>query len=326
MARRFGMFAPLAMALTRACEVGIVMGQWASAEAALRESLTLLRDTGGGAFLADSLEMAAVVREARGARPSAARLLGAAHGVRERLGESPDVRPVSVRLEECRSAVRQALGAADFEREWAAGENLASGAAIAYALEELETGDSPPARFPAAVEPGTLHQEDKSWVVGYRETRFELPDMKGLHYLARLLAQPGQEVHVLDLTGGAQGDAGPVLDERAKREYRQRVRELQEEIEEAESWNDPERAAGAQVELDALTRQLAAAVGLGGRDRPTASSAERARVSVRKAVANAIAHIAEHDADLGLLLSTTVKTGTYCSYAPDPRLPVAWSL
>ena len=150
--------------------------------------------------------------------------------------------------------------------------------------------------------------------------------MKGLGYLARLLAQPGREVHVLDLTGGAGADAGPVLDERAKREYRQRVRELQGEIEEAESWNDPERAARAQVELDALIRQLAAAVGLGGRGRPAASSPERARVSVRKAIANAIARIAEHDADLGLLLSTTIRTGSYCSYTPDPRLPVDWSV
>jgi hypothetical protein len=78
--------------------------------------------------------------------------------------------------------------------------------------------------------------------------------------------------------------------------------------------------------LDSLTRQLAAAVGLGGRNRPSGSSAERARVSVRKAIAKAIAHIADHDADLALLLSTTVKTGSYCSYVPDPRLPVDWTL
>jgi non-specific serine/threonine protein kinase len=172
----------------------------------------------------------------------------------------------------------------------------------------------------------TLRQEKKGWIARYGDVSFELPDMKGLHYLAQLLGRPGCEVHVVDLTGGAAEDAGPVLDERAKREYRRRIRELHEEIEEAESWNDPERTARAQLEVDALTRQLAAAVGLGGRDRPSASSAERARVSVRKAITNAIAHIAEHDAELGLLLSTTVKTGSYCSYTPDPRLPVVWSL
>jgi predicted ATPase/class 3 adenylate cyclase len=323
-ARRFGLFTILLMTLTRSCEVGILLGNWASAEAALRESLTLLRDTGGGAFLADSLEMAAVVREARGAQRPAARLLGASQGVRETLGESSDVRAISTELDRCRSVVAQSLGAADFDREWAEGRKMSAVEAISYALEQLDSAPLP-ARPVAAAVSGTLRREEKGWVIGYREARFELPDMKGLHYLARLLAQPGCEVHVLDLTGGPSGDAGPTLDERAKREYRRRVRALEEEIEEAESWNDPERVSRAQLELDALTRQLAAAVGLGGRDRPTASSAERARVSVRKAVANAIAHIAEHDADLGLLLSTTVRTGTYCSYTPDPRLPVAWS-
>jgi hypothetical protein len=171
-----------------------------------------------------------------------------------------------------------------------------------------------------------LRREGNGWTVGYAGATFELRDMKGLHHLARLLARPGGEIHVLDLTGGAAGDAGPVLDDRAKREYRRRVQELRAEIDEAHSWNDAERAARAQQELDALTGELAAAVGLGGRDRLSASSAERARVSVRKAIAKAVAHIAERHADLGLLLSTTVRTGTYCSYTPDPRVPVEWSL
>jgi predicted ATPase/class 3 adenylate cyclase len=326
MARRFGLFTFLLMTLTRSSEVAVILGHWASAEAALRESLALLRDTGGGAFLADLLEVVSVVQEARGAHRPAACLLGASQGVREALGESSDVRSISAELNRCRTAVAQSLGTADFEREWSEGRKMSPGEAISYALAQLEAGVSLPTRPTAAAVSGTLCRKGKSWVIGYREARFELPDMKGLHYLARLLAQPGCELHVLDLTGAFPDDAGPTLDERAKREYRRRVRELQEEIEEAESWNDPERASRAQLELDALTRQLAAAVGLGGRDRPTASSAERARVSVRKAVASAIARIGEHDADLGLLLSTTVKTGTYCSYTPDPRLPVAWSL
>ena len=57
-----------------------------------------------------------------------------------------------------------------------------------------------------------------------------------------------------------------------------------------------------------------------------AASAERARVSVRKAIADSVARIGEHEPDLGLLLATTVKTGTYCRYTPDPRMPVTWEL
>jgi predicted ATPase/class 3 adenylate cyclase len=333
-ARRFGLFTILVMTLTRATEVAILLGHWAEADASLRESLGLLRDTGGGAFLADSLEMAALARHARGACRPAAQLLGASQGVRQVLGESSDVRPISPQLERCRSLVAASLGAEDFARELARGQGMSPAEALSYGLSELE-GDGPQAPVPAAppATAGALRRAGKVWVVAYRAGRFELPDMKGLGYLARLLAQPGCELHVLDLahpspgrTEVDRGDAGPVLDERAKREYRRRVRELQDEIDEAQAWHDPERAARAEVELEALTRHLAAAVGLGGRDRPAASAAERARVSVRKAIANAIDRIADHDGDLGLLLSTTVKTGTYCSYTPDPRLPVAWSL
>jgi non-specific serine/threonine protein kinase len=331
MARVFGLATFLLMTLTRATEVGILFRRWPSAEATLRESLALLRDTGAQAFLADSLEMTALLGEAGRSHISAARLFGAAERVREVGGESADVRCISSELEQCRSRLTKALP--EFDQEWARGKRLSPSEAVAYALQELEAGPTgagvsavPRSAIGGVVIPAVMRQQDKHWLVRYGAATFELPDMKGLHYLARLLAQPCSEVHVLDLTGGQAEDAGPVLDERAKREYGRRVRELQGELEEAESWNDSERVARAQLELDALTRQLAAAVGLGGRNRPSGSSAERARVSVRKAIAKAIAHVADHDADLALLLSTTVKTGSYCSYVPDPRLTVDWSL
>ena len=104
------------------------------------------------------------------------------------------------------------------------------------------------------------------------------------------------------------------------------MRELQEDIEEAQAWNDPERAARAEIELEAITHELSAAVGLGGRDRKGATAAERARVSVRKAIAAVRGPDPGRSSDLGLLLATTVKTGTYCRYTPDPGLPVIWEL
>jgi hypothetical protein len=102
---------------------------------------------------------------------------------------------------------------------------------------------------------------------------------KGIAYLARLLERPHLEIPALELAGGQaetpQGDAGPMLDEEAKRAYRRRVDELREEIDEAQRWNDPERAERASAELDLLGAELSRAVGLGGRDRRAASNAER---------------------------------------------------
>jgi len=70
--------------------------------------------------------------------------------------------------------------------------------------------------------------------------------------------------------------------------------------------------------------ELARAVGLGGRDRRAASHAERARLNASRAIRTAMAHLAEANPALGRHLSSTVRTGRYCSYTPDPRLPIAW--
>ncbi len=202
---------------------------------------------------------------------------------------------------------------------------------------------------PAAAEPqpgradrGVFRREGEYWSVAFNGEASRLRDTKGLSYLARLLAQPGREIHVLDLVGGdaggraatheegldvgGLGDAGDVLDPEARSAYRQKLEELTEELEQATSWNDPERASHAQEQIDFLTTELAGAEGLGGRSRKSASASERARVNVTRAIRSAMARVAENDAELGRHLDTTVRTGTFCSYLPDPRVPIDWQL
>ena len=149
-------------------------------------------------------------------------------------------------------------------------------------------------------------------------------DLKGMRYLARLLADPDREYHVLDLaaaesgpgahTDGSRaaglprstlGDAGEMLDERAKNAYRRRLAEIEDDIDQARATGDAERAAQADAERDFLVRELSRAVGLGDRDRRAASASERARVAVTRAVRQAIARIGEHDPALGEHLSRT---------------------
>jgi tetratricopeptide (TPR) repeat protein len=209
---------------------------------------------------------------------------------------------------------------------------------------------------PAAPEPaydgaaaGVLYREGEVWRIDFEGRTLHVRDAKGMRHLALLLARPGVEVHAVDIVTAAEGsgdaasvavaaeadlevraagagDAGALLDTAAKAAYRSRVEDLQEEIEEAESFNDPERAARAREEMDFIARELAAAVGLGGRDRRAASNAERARVNVTRALKKAVARIEHEDARLGRELATTVHTGTFCRYEPDPRRPVAWTV
>lgn len=151
--------------------------------------------------------------------------------------------------------------------------------------------------------------EGEFWVADFRGDEVRLRDRKGLAHLARLVAEPHREVSALELSGTAApaGDAGELLDSDAKRAYRARVEELRREIDEAERWNDPERAERASAELAFVTAELSRAVGLGGRDRRAASDAERARVSVTRAIRTAIASIAEQHPELGRHLEGAVR-------------------
>ena len=156
-----------------------------------------------------------------------------------------------------------------------------------------------------------------------------------MHYIARLLAEPGREFQALDLvaleSGGNVtfsdlGDAGELLDPQAKLAYRRRLAETEEDLEEARAMSDTGRATQASGERDFLVRELSRAVGLGGRDRRAGSASERARASVTRAIRQALMRIHEHDPLLGKHLEHAVRTGTFCAYMPDPRVPSTWTL
>jgi uncharacterized membrane protein len=119
-------------------------------------------------------------------------------------------------------------------------------------------------------------------------------------------------------------DAGELLDAQAKEAYRRRLAEIEEDIDEARAMGDAERAEQAEVERDFLVRELARAVGLGGRDRRARSASERARASVTRAVRHALARIHAHHPALRKHLDRTIRIGTYRVYLPDPQLPQVW--
>ena len=154
-------------------------------------------------------------------------------------------------------------------------------------------------------------------IAGQREEDETNQSVPGLPHGDEDLEKAG--IHI-----GSLGDAGEMLDEQAKAAYRRRLSELREELEEAKELGNVERAEQAEKEIDALTRELSRAVGLGGRNRRAASASERARQSITKTIKAVLERIAQSDAALGDILSRCIKTGTFCSYQPDPDFPIAW--
>ena len=188
-----------------------------------------------------------------------------------------------------------------------------------------------------------FRREGDYWLVVFGERTVRVRDLKGMRYLARLFADPEREFHVLDLVaaettttglnergpardGIALGDAGEMLDAQAKDAYHRRLVEIDEDIDDAHTSGDALREEQAEVERDFLVRELSRAVGLGGRGRRAGSASERGRAAVTRAVRQAVTRLTAHHPELGEHLDRTIRTGTYCSYRPDPRLPADWDL
>lgn len=199
----------------------------------------------------------------------------------------------------------------------------------------------------SAVVPYNFQHSGEIWNIAFDSTRFLLGDVKGLHLIHHLLSNPTKEIHVIELEsivlktpkGGArseayaleqglkvsgQKDAGPLLDETAKRKYQQRIDDLDDEIREAERNNDLGSLDKAKQEKDSIVQQLAASVGFGGRDRKIADEHKKITDRVCKNISNVLKKIGNHNDQLWRHLSITLKLGTFCSYRPEK--PIPWEL
>ena len=159
------------------------------------------------------------------------------------------------------------------------------------------------------------------WQVSFGGKSVRLQDSKGLRDLAVLIGAQGRDVHVFTLVGKHSPHTGsdPMLDDRAKAEYRARLTALATEIDEAEDWHDPERAENLHNERDALIQQIAAVTGLGGRPRRLGDEAERARKTVSARVRDALSKVDRAHPELAAHLREALRMGTMCSYAPPER-------
>ena len=206
-------------------------------------------------------------------------------------------------------------------------------------------GEVGEATRPAAGPANEFRRTAESWSICYDGQAVVVRPTKGLADIHRLLAVPGVELHVLELfreaevdvatgTGAAPGTAGasaegagggsrqPVLDERAKVEYRRRLQDLQAEVDDARACADLARAERAEAELDFLVTELAAGLGFGGRDRTMTDEAERARQAVRARIRYTLDRLESVHPALRRHLDRSLLTGTFCSYQPER--PTTW--
>jgi Domain of unknown function (DUF4118) len=145
---------------------------------------------------------------------------------------------------------------------WLSGEQKRATAAVLLKSKGArESLPHPPTLCPRVE--SAFFREGDYWTIQYQGQIAHLKATHGLHCLVSLLEQPGREFHVSELTaaflevpitvassvvsGSREGggglrsarfqDSGPILDSRAKAEYRRRLAELREELEEAQRFS-----------------------------------------------------------------------------------------
>jgi len=249
-------------------------------------------------------------------------------------------RPFVARAQYEYAGVLRARGApGDAERaEALLAEALATVESLGMAGLRRKIGliEAPAGAEPKAGGADIFRRDGEYWTIAYEGRTTRLRDLRGLHYIARLLAYPGREFHVADLAAlgaGANGtaervvvdnDLGAVLDARARAEYKERLGDLHDELDDATQCGDLGRTGRARAEIESISEQLTAAYGLGGRARKAADPAERLRKAVTNQIRRSLEKIRAAHPALGRHLVNAVRTGCFCSYSPER--PVGWRL
>ena len=202
--------------------------------------------------------------------------------------------------------------------------------ALEDALEAYERGVElslpavSPTRPAAPRFDGELSKDRGRWSVRFRSRSATVPHVLGLDYLVPLLGSPRTAFAAADLmragAGKVQprlGDAGELLDERARASYKSRIAVLCDRIDDARELGNERLVGELETERDWLVHELASATGLGGRRRRASNDAERVRKAVAMAIGRAIAGFERDLPDLATHLRSAVRLGYSVSYEPD---------
>ncbi|MFH9757728.1 ATP-binding protein [Streptomyces anulatus] len=179
---------------------------------------------------------------------------------------------------------------------------------------------------PRAVPSAEFRRNGPVWQLRWDGVTAHVPDAKGLRDLHSLLGLPGADVPAVQLLAPEGGDlvvaAGqlggdPVLDEEAKRRYKEHLARLDAEIDRAAARDDVRGVEKYDRERQALLDQLRSAAGLGGRTRRLGDQTERARKTVTARIRDTLRKLETLHPALAAHLKASVTTGTTCAYRPD---------
>ena len=176
---------------------------------------------------------------------------------------------------------------------------------------------------------GALVRQGDVWEITYAGQTSHVRHLVGFAHIAAILEADGEPVHVLDLVspGSRRSNSHNVdlgADVAARNDYKQRLRALDSEIDEATDHNDLGRLDLLQQEHAALVREISYSYGLSGRARPIGSATERARINVKNRISSALNVLRQVHAPAARHLLRAIRTGAACQYSPEA--PLRWTV
>ena len=127
-----------------------------------------------------------------------------------------------------------------------------------------------------------IQKKEDHWELCFNNQSILLKNSKGLNDIYVLMQEPYKDFYCLDLMQGnkhKQADI-EIIDEKARKAYFTRIKELQTEIEAAESNNQLEYISKLHKEYDQIMQYLSGSIGIGGKIRKVGSNIDKARSAV----------------------------------------------
>ncbi|MDQ8198221.1 hypothetical protein QEH56_08695 [Pelagicoccus enzymogenes] len=160
--------------------------------------------------------------------------------------------------------------------------------------------------------------EGKTWRFIFDGEEATVADSKGIRFLAKLLSKPSEEFSAFALANPKAASESfevsdmEVTDTASLRRYKERILDIEEELEEAIAFDREDEIERLEEEKDSILKHLSSVSGAGGRSR-LKGEREKARLSVLRAFQRMFASL-----PIGRVhIESRLKTGYTCTYTPE---------
>jgi hypothetical protein len=180
-----------------------------------------------------------------------------------------------------------------------------------------------------------------------------IQDLVGMRCLKVLLTHPGQSFqpeHLYQLVNGnkisqrqaadidyinsrefnsrknsGKYNVDDIITPEAISSIKKRLKELKQEIEEAEQYGDKDRYEKANEEYTEVRKYFDKAIGLHGKSRKFSKKHDSIRTTLQKGIKSAIKRIEQHNRILSQYLESYIRSGDLFTYNPAATNPIYWS-